>query len=497
MNYRKIILLLVLAFLSGLSLSAKNLKAMLAYKTFYSAESGPYIETYLSVAGNTVEFTKNASGKFQGAIEVTLVFKSEGTIKHADKYNLLSPETDKPENVDFNFLDQQRIQLPNGKYSLEISIADKNAAVEQKPFKTAQAFTVEYYPNIIGISDIELVDSFKKSETTSSAQLVKNGYEIIPFVDNFYPEDIDKLKFYAEIYNTSKVLAADPYLLSYHIETNENKRILESFRGFSKRESSPVGVLLSEFPITDLPSGNYNLVVEVRNKQNEILAFKEVYFQRSNGNKALAANSDNIRSIDVSNTFVAAYTNKDTLADYISSLQPISNAFETTFEGNQLKIADVKLMQQFLYDFWARRNPGNPEQAWINYNNEVKKVNAEFKTLTKRGYETDRGRVYLQYGPPNKMHREYNEPSAYPYEIWQYYKVNNQSNRKFVFYNPDLVTNDFTLIHSDATGETQDGNWQMVIHKRDTQINDIGRDYQINPRGSFGNNVDKNYDNPQ
>lgn len=86
----------------------------------------------------------------------------------------------------------------------------------------------------------------------------------------------------------------------------------------------------------------------------------------------------------------------------------------------------------------------------------------EFSTSIRKGYNTDRGRVYLQYGPPDNRTQMPHEPSAYPYEIWQYYKVKGQSNRRFIFYNPDLVTNDFKLIHSDALGEIMNDQWQLL-----------------------------------
>ena len=39
----------------------------------------------------------------------------------------------------------------------------------------------------------------------------------------------------------------------------------------------------------------------------------------------------------------------------------------------------------------------------------------------------------MQYGPPNSRNKVDNAASTYPYEIWHYYKLKNQSNKKFVF----------------------------------------------------------------
>jgi GWxTD domain-containing protein len=483
-------LLIVAVTSAPLFSQAKNLQALFSFKTFYSPESGPYIETYLSVNGNSVVYTKNTAGKFQGAIEISVAYKDAAGIKHADKYNLLSPEVDDTTGLQYSFMDQQRVQLPNGSYVLELSIRDKN--LSEKPYKINQPVTIEYYNNIVAVSDIQLLASYTKSAAPNI--LTKSGYDLVPYADNFFSTSMKALKFYAEIYNTEKVFGNAPFLISYFIETAESKRAIETLRGFSKQNPGKVNVLMREIPISELPSGNYNLVIEVRNQQNELIANKSTFIQRSNVPPATASGSD-FTSKDITNTFASAILNLDSLTEYINSLNPIATSLEQTFITNQIKLADLKMMQQFFYDFWSRRSPVNPEKSWMDYHGEVLRVNNDFGTRINRGYQTERGRVYLKYGPPNTITRSYNEPSAYPYEIWHYYKIENQSNRKFVFYNPDLVTNDFTLIHSDAQGEPYNERWEMEVYKRDTQSHDL--DDQNKGADYFGNKAGENFSNPK
>ena len=112
-----------------------------------------------------------------------------------------------------------------------------------------------------------------------------------------------------------------------------------------------------------------------------------------------------------------------------------------------------------------------------------------------RGYETDRGRVYLQYGAPDQRSKVESSPNTYPYEVWQYYKLKDQSNRKFLFYNQDLVTNNYTLLHSDAKGELYDAGWSMKLHKRTIQSNNM----DITKPGidTFGDESDDIFKNPR
>src|SRR6185369_2474074 len=99
--------------------------------------------------------------------------------------------------------------------------------------------------------------------------------------------------------------------------------------------------ILSEFDISQLPSGNYKLVVELRDKNNQLLGFNESYFQRSNMEATLSMGK--IENIRVDNTFVSKMTNHDEVVENLACLHPICNAVETIWLENQLKFADSKL----------------------------------------------------------------------------------------------------------------------------------------------------------
>jgi GWxTD domain-containing protein len=152
---------------------------------------------------------------------------------------------------------------------------------------------------------------------------------------------------------------------------------------------------------------------------------------------------------------------------------------EVTFARNAIKSGDERALKQYFLNFWSKRDAANPEAKWLAYKKEVDFVNRVFGTNIKKGYITDRGRVYLQYGKPSQRLNFDREPSMYPYEIWQYYTINNgpntvqRNNRRFVFYNPDLVTNDYFLMHSDAIGEVRDDNWQTRLQKRNNAFTDL------------------------
>lgn len=481
-------ILVFLWLLAGLTGNARNLTAYFTYCTFHSPENGPYIETYLSVLGSSLNHVKNERGKYQGSILVTLIFKQGEEIKNFKKYNLLSPELDDTTKF-VNFIDQQRIALPNGSYNFEIEMQDKNS--DAPPFRSMQAIEIKYPETEVTVSDIEMIESFAKAEEANI--LTKSGYNLIPYVSDFYPGNVNKISFYVELYNTDKILGENQkYLVNYFIESNETGFALNRFRGFARQTTAPVNVILSEFNIEKLPSGNYNLVVEVRNRSNEVVAKKNLFFQRSNPDIKMDVNEVSATTTEYS--FVEKITGRDTLYEYIRSIRPISTEMEMAFADQQLKKADLPLMQKFFLKYWQDRNATDPEGEWKTYSKKVSKANNAYSTKLKKGYDTERGRIYLRYGPPNTIAARYNEPSSYPYEIWHYYSINSQSNVKFVFYNPDLVTNDFDLLHSNAIGEIRDYRWKYKLQIRNTSESNLdieqGSDH-------WGNKAEDLYNNPR
>lgn len=464
---------------------------------FNTPDNKPYLETYISVLGNSVSFKKTASGKYQGVVEIGMLFSQNGMIKASKKYNLLSPE----QNDTLNrppFIDQQRFLLDTGTYELEVMIVDKN--INGKKFSLKEAVKISFSPKKVNISDMEMLASLTKAE--KPGPLTKSGFDLIPYSSDFYPSNVKDILFYAEIYNTKDVLGEnEKFLISYYIESYENRVPLSKYVAYKKETTGSVNAILSGFNMADLPSGNYNLVVDVKDKTNQLVGRKKVFFQRKNIPVSPKVDVQDLASITVENTFASRIEGKDSLRECISSLRPIASEAEKVFMDNQLRLADEKLMQQFFYNFWLSRSRLSPEVEWQKYNADVKAVNAKFGSFNYKGYETDRGRVYLQYGPPDKRDLHPSEPNAYPYEIWIYYTLEdksglqpNQRNKQFIFYNRDLSSDLFQVLHSDALGETYDVRWEMKLHARTVQSHDFEQKTAPN---HFGGNSRDEFGSPK
>ena len=238
------------------------------YGVFNTSNNKPYLETYLTISGNSVRFSPVADG-FQANVNISWkIFKGAEIVKSSN-YNLLSPVVKDSLQLP-SFIDNQRFSLENGQYNLELVITD-NAHPDQKT-SHAQKINISFNRDKkIYNSDIQILESYKKS--TAASQLTKSGYDLVPYNINYFPKRQNALKFYMESYNLDTVIGkGTKFVYYYYIENNENLEKQFGFSGFQKQSANRINPLLAQFDITQLPSGNYNLVVEVKDSSNIVQA---------------------------------------------------------------------------------------------------------------------------------------------------------------------------------------------------------------------------------
>lgn len=493
MKIKGILLIIVLVMAAKFSQSTSpNIKAYLSYATFFSPVDGPYLETYLSVFAQSVAFVKNNNDKFQGKAEVTMIFRQDTSIIAFKKYNLSSQEIEDSTKTDFYFLDVKRYALKNGKYVLDFKIKDLNSSKPQ--IEVTDTVLIDFPDNKINLSSIEMIEKYQP--TSESNILSKGGYDFVPYPLSFYYKSMKQMPFYIEIYNTEKVLGVnEKYMIKTYINAYETDQLAGDFVKQKMFITSQAEGFFHDFNIEDLPSGNYFLVIDVIDKNLQTIASDKVFFQRSNPD--LDKKPLDLAKTKIENTFVQQYSDSEQLADYIRSLDPIATPQEQYNMIELLKSEDsLDLMKKFFYYFWLSRDKLNPEAKWNDYKGKVDFVNEEYGAMAFKGYETDRGIIYLKYGPPNTIKESPFGPATRPYEIWHYYNIQQKyRNVKFVFYNPDLVTDNYQLIHSTMRGEVNNPHWQYLLHNN-TIPGDVDAG-EVDDSNSWGEDTYQNFKNPK
>ena len=213
--------LLIISVINPIKAQDKDIMPFFSYATFYSPEQGSYIETYLSILGKSVYFTNTTDNKYQAQIELTYLIKKEENIVDFKKIVLNSPELTDTTNINFALVDLQRFALDNGLYDIELKLIDLHSPYGAIIIE--ESFSLEYTTDSVAISGLQLIESFSK--TTETGLLSKSGYDLIPLPINFYPQSVNSLIFYVELYNTQILGKDEAFLIKSYIEQYETKQV--------------------------------------------------------------------------------------------------------------------------------------------------------------------------------------------------------------------------------------------------------------------------------
>ena len=469
---KNILTFLLCIALPAFSRAQDGIDASISYATFQSQGDG-YIEIYLNVLGRSAGVAPVTESTNQARVDVVILFKQGENVVKFDKYRLNGPISPTP----IDFVDVKRYALPNGDYKLEVSVEDMVKTGSARKYESA--FSINYGADKLAISDIELLASVKNAEPGVAAAnpMAKGNFIFEPMPTNFYEKNDELMLFYCEVYNTDKAIGAD-YLQTMFIDNADTKDREEKISVSHKRKKpEPVAAAVQQVDIKELPTGNYNLVIEIRDKDRQLLAKKVTPFQRSNPYFKLSSQEMTTGKFALEDEFVG----KMTADELVYALKAIMMHVDKA-DGEHVKMItsqrNENAMRLYLFSYWIKENHNNPEAAYTEYMKVARQVDQSFANGFGRGFETDRGYIFLKYGAPNNTVFEENEPSAPPYEIWFYnqFPKTNQNNVKFLFYNPSLVTNGHVLLHSTARGETYNPRWEIDLYRN--APNEIqGNDY--------------------
>lgn len=452
----------------GVSLNAQKLNALITYHPYCSTDMQSYVEFNFTIDGNSVQYAQNANQKFEAEVRITVdIQQVNKTIQKLD-YILTSGEVVDTTIVDKNdFFDIKNIALPNGHYLLFFTLQDLNGGNTKVEYK--DHIKVNYPKDSVSVSRISLLKDIKKIENPN-LNLDKYGYRSTPLYYNFVPATTSYVYQTMEIYNTLKVLGENKtfYVRSFVINRDTRNLVFTENNSVRSYQTANVTLYINQLIVKNLPTGFYLLVSEVYSSDSTLLAVSKTVFERDNPNIDLP--NENYEIYNTTGTFVEKIKDDKMIREFVSYLVPIASPSERVFIKNNINSGTPDQLKRFFYGFWSQRNRNNPEEEWGKYKVQVDYVNQLYTTGNFKGYKTDRGRVYLQYGAPNTVYEAPFDSHSYPYEMWFFNQAKNQYNVTFIFYNTDLVTSDYDLLHSDMIGEIQDPFWKVKLVNRKTPI---------------------------
>lgn len=348
-------------------------------------------------------------------------------------------------------------QLKPGTYEITVKVTDVNSA---RTGEDQFTLTVpEFSSEDLNLSQLELAYSMSEPD---GSRFDKAGHKIIPNTRGVYSHDDNIAYFFAEAYNL------DPEWKTYTIEIS-----VYDGNGDLYKELPPIvhniednsAVILSGFNIAAFKVGAYRLMVSVKSGGKSAAA--EKYFEIMPGKLEWQLAME-----------------KEELADFPEADQITTEEEAKNFRNQILYIATRDELKQydalplegktnFARAFWAKRDP-TPETPINEYKIEqyqrIRYANEAFSLFsgpgaTKNGWRSDRGRVYIVYGPPSD---EENHPSSLEEKPWIMWNYNDVEGGVYFVFIDESGYGSYRLIHSTARGEPKDYNWQERLSPSST-----------------------------
>jgi GWxTD domain-containing protein len=307
-----------------------------------------------------------------------------------------------------------------------------------------------FEPLKINVSQVEIASDIYKD--TLSNKFSKGYLQVRPHPSREFGGAYGILYYYYEIERPVSDTAGGNARKSVVVLFNTNSSVQ-----YLLSESDIAGktgriIQTGGIPLDSFPDGLYILKVQVRDVNSVVLAYSQAAFKidHKNDGSAKDANAKNIAEI---NALIREG------GEYFSFIKYITTAKEYA----QLLKLDENTKNEFLRRFWKSRDPdpGTPEnEALREHYKRCKTADEKFGEKNRKGLqgsETDRGRIYIKYGPPSEIESYSMQIQYKPLEIWRYYNGN-----KYIFVDKSGFGR-FQLVYTNSKDERTDPNYIKYI----------------------------------
>ncbi|HEX9751216.1 MAG TPA: GWxTD domain-containing protein [candidate division Zixibacteria bacterium] len=406
-----------------------------------------YVEFYFEIKRSTFVFRPTQSGLRADVATRVRITDREGRAVDSAAAVFAAMATDSSDlaDADYTLFFAMAIDLPPGRYSAQVDVTDLADSSSSKA--TYPVIVPDFSGDTLMLSEIQLGYDIQLAADTAANLydvLVKNGYKTYPDCRGLVSESRTQLYFYCESYNLSySPTSAADYTVGFSIVPTDGTPA-RSLGVQHLKKPGPSTVLASHVTVDDLSSGVYRLRLEVSDPATAQHAVVEKPFQ------VLRPMTDSLTVEEV-----------ERVRDIIAFIARPGEL--TAFDQ-----FDARGKLSFLIQFWRERDP-SPDTPINEYRDEhmrrMNYANDQFSIGFRErsdGWRTDRGRVYIVYGPPTEIKR-YPFTPDFPAAIhWVYDNIPNQGSADFLFLD-EAGFGDYRLVHSSARGERRDPNWEYQL----------------------------------
>ncbi len=338
--------------------------------------------------------------------------------------------------------------LPPGKYQIEMFRLDPQTHARIDSLKR-EFETNPFQGDSIKISDVELCSRIIRNPTQQKGLFYKNTLEVYPNPMRVYGMDTPRLYYYAELYNVSE--HSPDKNIQIEVAIADARRNIRAQRTYTRPKKYESLVEFGSFDVSKLENGAYLLMFLVTDSSGHYNTYKGTPFFVVNPEVETGSPGEDIMVFFPQSPYFgmseAEVDERFEQAKYIATQEEI-DAYEA--------LTDVESKRVFMFKFWYEREREH-EGLEAEYYRRVRYANEHFGFSNRKGWQSDRGRVYIVYGEPDDIEHHPSEEDRRPYERWVYYNI--QGGVEFIFV--DITGfNDYKLVSSTHRDEIYDPNWQ-------------------------------------
>lgn len=400
--------------------------------SFLGDEGFVYQEIYYEIPGKQLRFVTTPQDKFMASVEITAMIISPAgdTLVTDDVVSEMYVQSVEESRQARTILQQSAFFLKPGDYQLAVAVRDiwgERTGDMHVPLRVDG-----FADSLIAASTPEMALNIVQVDSLEESVFSKGNLIVYPNASHRYGAARDTIHVYGEFYHGDP--QTNSVLITYFLQTFEGKPIGETYDRVVKKHNEINPFVLS-MPVRGFVSGSYHMII------------------------TLADGSQHVTHrlpIEITDFYESQLSAADLYRQSI-----LLNYFGTRDDQKMFESLTVQGKNEFLIDFWQRLDPV-PATATNEFLHEVaeriKRANTLFSGGHKAGWETDAGRIFIRFGPPNDIEKVENSENLLPHEIWTYY----DKDRKFWFISeePDY----YRLIHNEnEPGETDLPNWEKLL----------------------------------
>jgi GWxTD domain-containing protein len=359
-----------------------------------TSDKSSCMEFHIAVVNDLLTFVKTDDQQFKARYEVIIIIyndKKEAIVERSVSNRLITATFEETNSRINPALHTISVVLPPGRYKGVIRLSDLESgeSLSEDLELTFRDFDREH----LHLSDIMFLNKIDSTQA-------EINYE--PNLRNVFDDITSAFSAYVEIYPPEN---ATDLNVKLSILSTKGQMLFEGERNYTTLRKAIAVVIPFRQHLTR-PGEYYILVNAAGGAQTAKI---QRMFNVSWGNVPLKENN-----LDIAIEQLAVIAHK-------SSVDSMRQADEAE--------------KQRLYDqFWRKRDP-TPDternELRDEYFQRVDFCNQNFTEISsgRQGWQTDRGKVFLVYGPPNSVDRQDSEINVPATEIWHY----NLLNRRYFF----------------------------------------------------------------